>query len=267
MIRAERILMSVLMLLPAAAVLLLLAFAVPGLTRASGTVPLAALATVLHNTFWIVLGATGLAWLVAVPGVVATLATPRARAEGGVVRQIVDFGGTFPRLLWGVAGAELFGGLMGLGVSALTGILTLGCLLSPIVATTLQDGFAIQVRRVMPTCRMMGMTRFQAVCYCVLPAAAASLGVALRLSLARGLGDAAAVFLTAGSAFSLVTSLFDPGATLSVYVLVLVLETPGQQHTAFAAAALLLALSALLQCLPDLLAGLLNLKRKGERDE
>jgi len=264
MFRAERILLTVLLLLPPAAALALLGFAVPGLTRAAGFVPLAALANVLHNTFWIVLSATGLAWLVAVPGVIATLAAPRPQAEGGAVRQVIDFGGTFPRLLWGVAGAELFGGVMGFGVSALTGILTLGCLLSPIVATTLQDGFSIQVRQVLPTCRMMGMSRFQAVWYCVVPAAAASIGVALRLSLARGLGDAAAVFLTAGSAFSLVSSLLDPGATLSVYVLVLVLETPGQQHTAYVAAALLLALSALLQCLPDLLALLLKLKRTGE---
>ncbi len=264
MMAVPRILLFAVTVLPFAAMLVLVALAAPGLDLAAGSASLGALAHVLRNTFWIVLGATALAWLVALPGVLTSFATLSRRAPGGAVRQIVDFGSTFPRLLWGVAGASLFGGVLGLGVSALTGILTLGCLLSPIVATTLQDGFALQARRVSPTCRMMGMTRFQAVWYCVLPAAAPSLWTALRLSLARGLGDAAAVILTSGSSFALASSLMDPGATLSVYVLVLVQETPGQQHTAYAAAALLFGLSGLLQCLPGLLSFIFKRSRIGD---
>jgi len=253
MMTAARLILYLAAALPLLALTFLTVSAAPLFDAEIGTSAWTALANVLSNTFWIVLCATALAWLVALPSVIASLNTPEEARSGTLFRKIVDFGSSYPRLLWGVAGAGLFGGVFGLGVSALTGVLTLGCLLAPIVATTLLDGFSIKARQLLHECRALGMTRFQTVVHCVIPAASHSIRTALCFSLARGLGDAAAVILTAGSAFSLVTSLSDPGATLSVYLLVLVLETPGQQLTAYAAAALLFVLSALLQLLPAFL--------------
>ena len=245
-----RTLLLILAAAPPAAAFTLVMLALPGFDGGGAGIranPLIALGDIVLNTFSIVLSAALLAWFLAIVAVIASFAFQASSRFSSFVQFSIDFGSAFPRLLWGVAGAGVFGGLCGLGISASTGVLTLGCLLAPIVATTLHDGISIQARHFMPSCQALGLNRWQAFRFCILKAAAPSSWAALRLCLARGVGDAAALFLTAGSGFTLIKSAFDPGATLSVYVLVLILETPGQQYTAYAAAALLFALSASIQ--------------------
>lgn len=203
----------------------------------------------LGNTV-VIVGVSGLfAWSLAVPSAVCLVAMPECLGVRNTLRFLVDFGSAVPRLLWGVAGATLFGVGLGLGFSVACGVLTLTCLLAPLICTTLVDGLDLQQSRLGDTCRALAMTRWQAARYCLLPAISQSQRTAVRLALSRGLGDAAALYLTAGTVAQFMTSPAYPGATISVHILTSALETPGGHTAAMLHALLLLALTSLVQWL------------------
>lgn len=171
--------------------------------------------------------------------------------EGSRLRRplhaLIDVGVGSPRILWGLFGGVVFGGLLGWGFSVATGVVTLACLLAPI----LTSGFIAGLEAVDPAlreqCAALGVGRWATVRSQVLPAARPALVASVALGAGRGFGDAAALFFTVGVAAEVPGSLFDSAATLAVFVFHLLSTVPGGQASAYAAAAVLFGVTLAVQ--------------------
>ena len=167
----------------------------------------------------------------------------------GAARALLDVGVGVPRIVWGLFGGVVFGGLLGWGFSVATGVATLACLLAPILTT----GFLAGLEAVDPAlgdqCAALGGSRWTALRTQVIPAARPALVASIALATGRGFGDAAALYFTAGLATEVPSSLFDSAATLAVFVFNLLSTVPGGQTAAYSAAAVLFAVTLLIQAL------------------
>lgn len=199
----------------------------------------------LVNSLVIVSSALGLAALTAFPA--ALVYSMTALHHSVLARGVIELGAAVPRLIWGVVGSLFFGSVVGLGISAATGILTLACLLAPLLTTIFIDALAIQRDRLLLTCRALGLTDATSWFYIILPEARSGLALALKAGIARALSDAAALYLTAGATATLFSGFNAPASTLAVHILMMVLEIGGGQQHAFATALLLLGLVFLAQ--------------------
>jgi len=211
------------------------------LGRAGGIGPL------LLNTALIVTLAVALATLVSLPTAVLYTELPGHPALQRVLRGLLDVGVGVPRILWGLFGGVVFGGLLGFGFSVLTGVVTLACLLAPILATGFITGLEAVPAALREQCAALGVSRWIAVWTQVMPAARPALVASVALAVGRGFGDAAALFFTAGLATEVPSSLFDSAATLAVFVFNLLSTVPGGQNSAYSAAAILFVITLAIQ--------------------
>lgn len=211
------------------------------LGRAGGIGPL------LVNTGLIVTLAVALAALVSLPAAVLYTEILKAPAARRVLKALLDVGVGAPRIVWGLFGGVFFGGVLGFGFSVATGVVTLACLLAPILAT----GFVAGLEAVDPglheQCAALGVSRWTAVWTQIVPASRPALVSTLALAAGRGLGDAAALYFTAGLAAEVPSSLFDSAATLAVFVFNLLSTVPGGQQAAYSAATILFVTALLVQ--------------------
>lgn len=160
---------------------------------------------------------------------------------------LLDIGVGTPRVVWGLFGGVFFGGILGLGFSMWCGILTLACLLTPILTT----GFIAGIQAVDPglreQCAALGLSSWVTCWGQVIPAARPSLVAAVALAAARGCGDAAALLFTSGLATHWVKGLGESSATLAVFIYNLLSSVPGGQKAAYTAAAVLFLLTFAIQ--------------------
>ena len=135
------------------------------------------LGPMLANTGIIVGFATLLAALVSLPLAVAytELAAPAGLRK--IVRSVLDIGVGVPRIVWGLFGAAFFGGYCGFGFSLLTGILTLACLLAPIMTTGFIIGLEMVESEVREQCAALGVDSWQTAWRQVVPVALPGLGL------------------------------------------------------------------------------------------
>ncbi|HWM25214.1 MAG TPA: ABC transporter permease subunit [Chthoniobacterales bacterium] len=201
----------------------------------------------LASTGIIVGLATLLAGLVSLPLAVAytELAAPAGLRK--IIRSALDIGVGVPRIVWGLFGAAFFGGYCGFGFSLLSGVLTLACLLAPIMTTGFITGLEMVENEVREQCAALGVDSWQTAWRQVVPVALPGLTAPLALAAGRGCGDAAALLFTAGVAMQMPSSLLDPGATLSVFVFHLLGTVPGGQNAAYSAAAVLFIITLVIQ--------------------
>jgi len=164
-----------------------------------------------------------------------------------LIRITLHVGVGVPRIVWGLFGAAVFGGLFEFGFSILTGVLTLTCLLLPIITSGFLAGLEGIGRDLHEQCRAIGVSQWTSLWLQILPAARPSVTSAMALAAARGCGDAAALLFTAGVATSMPSSVYDSGATLSVFIYQLLNTVPGGQNAAYAAAAILFTFTFVIQ--------------------
>ncbi|WP_461534997.1 PstA family ABC transporter permease [Spongorhabdus nitratireducens] len=205
------------------------------------------IATILVSTALIVTLAVVLAVLFSLPAAIIYTEFQRDTRFWRLMHIILDIGVGAPRIVWGLFGGVLFVGYFNLGFSILSGIITLACLLAPILVT----GFIVGLQATDPAlrkqCVALGLTRWSTLWNQVLPAARPSLIATAVLATGRGCGDAAALLFTAGVATTLPTSLYDSGATLAVFVFHLLTVIPGGQTAAYTAAAVLFVIMLAIQ--------------------
>lgn len=170
----------------------------------------------------------------------------RAKRLAGFYRKTMEVAVSVPRLLWGLAGSVVVGGVLGFGISATTGIATLAFLLVPILFTGFIEGLCQAQKDYGATLDALGVSPVVAIARVLVPAALPSLGVAILLATGRAMGDAAALYLTAGLSDRLLTGLTDPASTLAVSIYVLAVEIGGGTAAALSAAGVLLVLTAFL---------------------
>ena len=202
---------------------------------------------VLVSTGIVVGAATLLATALSLPAAVFITEMRRPAWFGRFSHIVLNIGIGVPRIVWGLFGAALFGGVLGFGFSVATGVLTLACLMAPIMTAGFISGLSAVDPALTEQCRALGTSRWATVWRQIVPAARPALTATAALAAGRGLGDAAALLFTSGVAASIPHSCFDSAATLAVYIFHLLTSVPGGQQAAYAAAALLFALAALVQ--------------------
>jgi phosphate transport system permease protein len=201
----------------------------------------------LVSTGIIVGVATLLAALVSLPLAVAYSELEAPAVLRKFIRSTLDVGVGVPRIVWGLFGGVFFGGYCGLGFSLLSGILTMACLLAPIMTTGFIAGLEMVDDAVREQSAALGVGRWHTAWRQVVPAALPGLSAPVALAAGRGCGDAAAMLFTAGISMQMPHSLFDSGATLSVFVFHLLGTVPGGQNAAYSAAAVLLVVTLAIQ--------------------
>jgi phosphate transport system permease protein len=207
----------------------------------------------LLSTAVIVSLATVLAALVSLPLAVAYSELEAPLVLRKAVRSILDVGVGMPRIVWGLFGGAFFVGYCGLGFSLVAGTLTMACLLAPILTTGFIAALEMVDDEVRQQCAALGVDRWGTAWRQVVPSALPGLAAPVALAVGRGCGDAAALLFTAGVSMQWAQSLFDPGATLSVFVFHLLATVPGGQNAAYSAAAVLFAITLCVQLFISLL--------------
>ncbi len=150
-----------------------------------------------------------------------------------------------PSILFGLFGMLLFVGSMHLGLSLLSGVLTLSVLVLPLILRTAQEA----LRSVDDSLRMgsyaLGAGKLRTIFCILLPGAADGLCSGILLATGRILGESAALIYTAGTLAKPAFDLLNPGATLSVHLYKLLNEGLFMQQ-ASAVAFVLLVVCALM---------------------
>lgn len=183
--------------------------------------------------------------------VVTEILSPRSML-GQRVADVLRIGAGVPAIVWGLACSAVVADWVGLGVSRATGVIALVAMLAPGAALAFIAAIQSVPAALREQCLALGLSRWQCLVLRVIPTAAPAMVTGFGTTLQRGLGDAAALVLTAGIATAWATSLNADGATLAVHVFSLVQVVPGALPAACAAAATLLVLTLVLQVLMGL---------------
>ena len=167
-----------------------------------------------------------------------TFYAPRNPLTQAIRVSISNLAGT-PSIVFGLFGLALFVKTLGFGVSILSGSLTLGLLILPIIIKASEEFLEASYA--------LGATKLQTICRVVLPAASGGILTGVILSLARAAGETAPILFTAASFYAtkLPRSPFDETLALPFHIFALMTEgTDPEAHTriAFGATLVLLAL-------------------------
>ena len=154
-------------------------------------------------------------------------------ARPGATVRIIKFGvnnlAGVPSIVFGLFGLAFFVTWLKLGVSILSGVMTLGALILPIVIGTAEEALASVPASYREASLALGASRLQTVSRVVLPAALPGILTGAILGVSRAAGETAAIMFTAAVYFTphLPTSPFDQVMALPYHIYVL--ATAGTQ--------------------------------------
>ncbi len=151
----------------------------------------------------------------------------------------LDLLATVPSVVFGLFGSAFFCGFLGLGVSLLSGGLTLACMTLPLMTRLAEDALRAVPRELREAAAATGLSRVTTWRELLLPAAAPGLVASVLLSLARSMAETAALLFTAGYLARWPTGPLDSGRALSLHVYDLAMNVPGGESRAAASAVVL----------------------------
>ena len=154
-----------------------------------------------------------------------------------------------PSIIFGLVGYLFFCRLMGLGVSVLSGALTLVVMILPIIVRTSQEALKTVPDSYREGAVALGATKWYMIRTLILPTSLDGIVGGAVLSVGRIVGESAALIFTAGVGYKLVTNFFHAlgasGGTLSVALYVYVSEQ-GEFDAGFGIAAILVIIVLLI---------------------
>jgi phosphate transport system permease protein len=208
------------------------------LGRAGGILP------AIVGTAYLVGGAI----LVALPvGVGAGVYLAEYTREGPVTRVVragIDLLNGTPSIIFGLFGFAFLVLYLGLGVSLLSGQLTLALMVLPTIVRTTEEAIRAVPQNMREASLGLGATKLQTIAHVVLPPALPGILTGVVLSIGRAAGETAPVMFTA-VVFSqrwLPTSLSQPVMALPYHLYVLSTNVPGADANRWGTALVLLAL-------------------------
>lgn len=203
------------------------------------------------GSLYLALGAVGVAAGLAIPVVLYLHAYVANSRVSGTIRLVLDVLWGIPSIVYGAFGFALMMAL-GLRASLLAGIITLGIVIMPILARTLDEVIRLTPADLRAATLALGATRAEWLTV-LLRQSLPGLGTALLLAFARGMGDAAAVLFTAGFTDRIPDSLLRPVASLPLTVFFLLgTPFPAVQARAYAAGLILTVIILTLSLLAHL---------------
>ncbi len=167
----------------------------------------------------------GLAVIIAGPVGVATAVYLTEYTREGRLTSFIRFGADclagIPSIIFGLFGFVFFTITLGMGLSVISGALTLALMVLPTIIRTAE----VAIRSVPYSYREvsygLGTTRWQMITKVVLPSALPGICTGVVLSVGRSISETAAVMLTAGSAPRMPESMFDSSRTLALHFYIL----------------------------------------------
>jgi phosphate transport system permease protein len=202
--------------------------------------------------FPVVLGTllvAGLAVLLAAPIGVATAVYLTEYTREGRLTSVIRFGADclagVPSIIFGLFGFVFFAIALGMGLSVLSGALTLALMVLPTIIRTSEEAIRTVPHSYREVSFGLGGSRWQTVFYVVLRSALPGISTGIVLSLGRSISETAAVMLTAGSALRLPRSLFDSSRTLALHFYLLSREGISMPNAYATASVLVVAILAL----------------------
>lgn len=175
------------------------------------------------GTFYLAVGAICFALPI---GVASAVYMNEYAAKGRVLR-IIRFGinnlAGVPSIVFGLFGLAFFCIVLGLGVSLLAGILTLGVLTLPVIIGATEEALKAVPEDYRKASLALGATQWQTIYRVVLPAAIPEILTGAILGLSRAAGETAPIMFTAAVFFTpvLPSSLFDEVMALPYHIYVL----------------------------------------------
>jgi phosphate transport system permease protein len=164
------------------------------------------------------------------------------RGGSRLVRASLDVLAGVPSIVFGLFGAVLFGKILGLGFSILSGGLTLACMVLPLLIRTTEAALSNLPTSYRLGAAALGLGPFAVLFKVLLPPALPGITVGLVLGIGRAMAETAALIFTAGYVDRMPGSLFDSGRVLSIHIYDLSMNVPGGDANAYGSAAVLLAL-------------------------
>ena len=201
---------------------------------------------------------TALSLLLAVPvGVGAAVYLVEYARRGnklvGVVRTTAETLSGIPSIVYGLFGALFFVKYLGLGLSLISGALTLSIMILPLVMRTTEEALIAVPDSYREGSFGLGAGRLRTVFRIVLPAAVPGVLAGVILGIGRIVGESAALIFTAGTVAEVATGLFSSARTLSVHMYTISGEGLYIDQ-AYATAVVLLAVVIVINALSGLLA-------------
>jgi len=191
----------------------------------------------------------GLAVLVAAPIGVATAIYLTEYTREGRMTAVIRFGADclagIPSIVFGLFGFVFFAITLRLGLSVISGALTLALMVLPTVIRTSEEALRAVPSAYREVSYGLGSTRWQMVTHVVLRSALPGISTGVVLSLGRCVSETAVVMLTAGSALRLPHSLFDSSRTLALHFYILSREGISMPNAYATASVLIIAILAL----------------------
>lgn len=170
------------------------------------------------------------------------------------VRLTADTLSGVPSIIYGLFGGIFFVRYLGLGLSLLSGSLTMAIMLLPVIMRTAEQAIAAVPDSLREGSLALGAGRLRTVFCVVLPSAAPGIFSGVALAAGRITGESAALIFTAGTAAGTAESLMQSGRTLSVHMYALACEGVGME-ACYASAAVLLIVSASASFVSHVLSG------------
>lgn len=208
------------------------------LGRAGGIFP------AIVGTLYLVAGSI----LFALPfGVGAAIYLNEYRMEGNLTRAIrtgIDLLNGTPSIVFGLFGFTFLVLYLNLGVSMLSGQLTLGLMVLPTIIRTTEEALKNVPQSLREGSLALGATRWQTISRVVLPSALAGIITGTILSIGRAAGETAPILFTA-VVFSqryLPGSIMDPVMALPYHLFILSTNVPGSSQNKYGTALVLIML-------------------------
>lgn len=173
-----------------------------------------------------------------------------------LVRRLVDLLAGVPSIVLGLFGNALFVGLLGLGMSVLSGGLTLACMVLPLLVRTTEEALSAVPPELRRAAEALALSDTRTLTGLLLPIALPGMIAGALLGLGRALAETAALIFTSGYADRMPASFWDSGRALTVHIYDLALNVSGGEAAAYAAASTLLLLIVLINALFLALAGI-----------
>ena len=217
------------------------------------------------GTLYLVLGAV----LFAVPlGVAAAIYLVEYSSDNRFSRlvklAIVNLAGV-PSVVYGLFGLGIFVTFLGFGASILSGALTLGIMILPVVITSSREALESVPRHFRTVSLSLGASRWQTIRHSVLPHALPGIMTGMILGLGRAAGETAPILFTVAAFYlpRLPQSLFDQTMALPYHLYVISTQVPGiPENVRYGTALVLLALVLLLNLAAIVLRSRFRRKKK-----
>lgn len=151
-----------------------------------------------------------------------------------------------PSIVFGLLGLAIFARLMDFGTSVLSGGLTLGLLVLPIVVVSTQEALSAVPNEFRNAARAMGATEWQVVKDQVLPAALPGIMTGSILALSRAIGETAPILFVVSSFVRGVPTALTDGFLALPFQIFYWAQLPSQEVQNMAAGAIIVLLALLL---------------------